>query len=272
MKNLKVLRKQKKKTQQDMAEMLKITYRTYQNYENDLTEMPYNLLFKLSDYFGVSINYLLGHELNKNNLENQTFEKKQSIFIKLKDLRSELNLTQEQLAQAVGLSRDTYKNYEQQRTEMSYDILFKLADYFGVSIDYLLGHQTKETILDKNIFEGQHESEPPKIKLKDLRKKRGLSQREIAERLNLTKTTYWSYETGRTKPTIEIMFKLADYFGVSIDYLLGHQTEGSNMSESQKEIVEDFKKLISQLTTQQTSFVFDIIKLCLNSPMYKQTL
>ena len=190
MKNLKVLRKQKKKTQQDMAEMLKITYRTYQNYENDLTEMPYNLLFKLADYFGVSIDYLLGHELNKNNLENQTFEKKQSIFIKLKDLRSELNLTQEQLAQAVGLSRDTYKNYEQQRTEMSYDILFKLADYFGVSIDYLLGHQT----------------------------------------------------------------------------------EGSNMSESQKEIVEDFKKLISQLTTQQTSFVFDIIKLCLNSPMYKQTL
>ena len=64
----------------------------------------------------------------------------------LKTLRNNLNLTQEQLAQAVGLSRDTYKNYEQQRTEMPYSLLFKLADYFGVSIDYLLGHQTANTV------------------------------------------------------------------------------------------------------------------------------
>lgn len=270
--NLKKLRNENNLTLDQLSKEVEISNPLLSNYEQGKVNPPIKNLFKLADYFGVSIDYLLGHEVNKNNLKNQTFEKKQSIFIRLKDLRSELNLTQEQLAQAVGLSRDTYKNYEQQRTEMSYDILFKLADYFGVSIDYLLGHQTKETVLDKNIFEGQHESEPPKIKLKDLRKKRGLSQREIAERLNLTKTTYARYEIGESEPNVDTMIKLADYFGVSIDYLIDHQTEGSNMSESQKEIVEDFKKLISQLTTQQTSFVFDIIKLCLNSPMYKQTL
>ena len=65
---------------------------------------------------------------------------------KLKSLRGQLGYTQEELAQQVGMTRDTYKNYEQQRTEMGYDMLIKFADYFGCSIDYLLGHQTANTL------------------------------------------------------------------------------------------------------------------------------
>lgn len=65
------------------------------------------------------------------------FEKGGSM--KLKELRSSLGLTQSEIAGKLGISRDTYKNYEQERTQMNYDMLIKLADYFDVSLDFLLG-------------------------------------------------------------------------------------------------------------------------------------
>lgn len=58
---------------------------------------------------------------------------------RLKKLRIEKNLSQESLAERLGLSRSTISNYEQNIRVPSVDILNMFADYFDVSIDYLLG-------------------------------------------------------------------------------------------------------------------------------------
>lgn len=58
--------------------------------------------------------------------------------MKLKELRKNANLTQEELARELNMGRDTYKNYEQERTQMNYATLIKFANYFDVSLDYLL--------------------------------------------------------------------------------------------------------------------------------------
>jgi len=47
--------------------------------------------------------------------------------------------TQEEVAKALGLSRARYAHYEQGRSEPSLELLEKMADYFDVSVDYLLG-------------------------------------------------------------------------------------------------------------------------------------
>lgn len=60
----------------------------------------------------------------------------------LKKLRQEASLTQQDVAKDCGLTLRSYQNYESQLREMNYETLRKLADYFGCSIDYLLGHQT----------------------------------------------------------------------------------------------------------------------------------
>lgn len=59
-------------------------------------------------------------------------------------------------------------------------------------------------------------------RLKELRKRKGISQYQVARDLNISRSTYTSWELGRTFPNDEEMLrKLAEYFGVSIDYLLG---------------------------------------------------
>lgn len=56
--------------------------------------------------------------------------------------------------------------------------------------------------------------------LKSLREDRDIKQREIAKLLNVSQNTYSQYETGVISLTAEILIKLADFYNVSIDYLL----------------------------------------------------
>lgn len=53
------------------------------------------------------------------------------------------------------------------------------------------------------------------------RSKKGLSQQELSNRLGFNHATYARYETGDTQPDFDTLQKLADFFDVSTDYILG---------------------------------------------------
>lgn len=57
--------------------------------------------------------------------------------------------------------------------------------------------------------------------LRDLRKEKSLSQKQMAERLCISQQTYSDYENGKTEPTIDTIIELSKIFNVSSDYLLG---------------------------------------------------
>lgn len=59
--------------------------------------------------------------------------------IRLKQLRQLMQVTQVDLANAIGVKASTIANYESNRNEPSFDKLISLAKYFNVSVDYLLG-------------------------------------------------------------------------------------------------------------------------------------
>jgi len=59
------------------------------------------------------------------------------------------------------------------------------------------------------------------MRLKEIRKQKGISQLKLALDLNTNQNTISRYETGEREPGICELIKLADYFDVSIDYLLG---------------------------------------------------
>lgn len=57
--------------------------------------------------------------------------------------------------------------------------------------------------------------------LREERKKREMTQQEVANYLNMAQASYALYETGKNIPTTENIIKLADLYKVSTDYLLG---------------------------------------------------
>ncbi len=67
------------------------------------------------------------------------------------------------------------------------------------------------------------------MRLKELRKKKGISQFRLATELNTTQNSISRYETGEREPGIDELIKIADYFNVFVDYLIG-STENPKMN------------------------------------------
>ena len=65
------------------------------------------------------------------------------------------------------------------------------------------------------------------MRLKEIRKSKGISQLKMAMDLNTNQNTISRYETGEREPGINELIKIADYFNVSIDFLLG-RTDNPN--------------------------------------------
>jgi len=62
-------------------------------------------------------------------------------------------------------------------------------------------------------------------RLKECRGKKNVTQREVAEFLGITVPAYQRYELGLREPSISTLNKLADYYDVSVDYLLGRKND-----------------------------------------------
>lgn len=61
--------------------------------------------------------------------------------MRLKEIRKSKNISQEQAANALGISVRAYQNYEYEQREPNIEMINKLADYYGVTTDYLLGRE-----------------------------------------------------------------------------------------------------------------------------------
>lgn len=64
-------------------------------------------------------------------------------FHRLEDMRVDHDLSQDEVARILGCQREVYRRYEKGTRTIPVDFLMKLADYYGVSMDYLVG-RTKE--------------------------------------------------------------------------------------------------------------------------------
>ena len=74
-------------------------------------------------------------------------------------------------------------------------------------------------------------------KLKKLRKQNGIYQKDLAEALSVSKSTVAMCETGNRMPDIETVKRIADYFGVTVEYLIG----GSELDHSKEVSENDIK-------------------------------
>ncbi len=72
-------------------------------------------------------------------------------------------------------------------------------------------------------------------KLKEIRKQRGITQEEAANFLEVKRQTYGAYERGVSTPDSPTLKKLADYFGVSIEFFFRDGTEDSILVQSPEE-------------------------------------
>lgn len=90
-----------------------------------------------------------------------------------------------------------------------------------------------------------------KTNLQILREANGLTQRQISVDLGITQQAYSRYERGDREPDLEMLCKLADYYGVTVDYLIGHDSK-SIMDRPDSAIAENFIREFGDLFSDET--------------------
>ncbi len=90
--------------------------------------------------------------------------------------------------------------------------------------------------------------------IKELRNEKGWTQKDLAEKLNSNQKNISKYESESLDLSTDLVLRLADIFDVSVDYLLGRETDfvgtapktptaEHNLSADEMELIEDFRKL-----------------------------
>lgn len=85
-------------------------------------------------------------------------------------------------------------------------------------------------------------------RLAELRKRNGISQDILAEELGVRRNTISMYEQGKREPSLKVLSKVSDYFGVTVDYLLGKNgfwkppEEFKNINVDYIKMIEDWEK------------------------------
>ncbi len=126
-------------TQKEMADYLNINQSTYSKFELNKAAIPIELLNKLSNYYNVSLDYLLKITDNPNiKIDNKEIDKRQ-VGENLKKIRKDHKLYQETLAKEIGTSHSLISEYESGKKLVSLTYGYAICKRFNISLDILYG-------------------------------------------------------------------------------------------------------------------------------------
>ena len=86
-----------------------------------------------------------------------------------------------------------------------------------------------------------------RIRIKDLREDRDMRQSDLARETGIDQRTISNYETGKTLPDAYALIRLADFFDVSIDYLVGRTEQDLSAQMKRGKLIDKIKDELDEL-------------------------
>lgn len=124
--------------------------------------------------------------------------------------------------------------------------LIKISEYFGVSVDYLLGRSTNNMCtLDR---------------MQALLKVQNKTQKELCDYLGITKGTYSNWKNGLSESYKSFILEIADFFGVSTDYLLCRTDLKNAVNPTGQPLTTMQEKAVNMILSLPDSALEDLIR------------
>ena len=167
------------------------------------------------------------------------------------ELREKFGLTQKEICDVIGVNRNTYKDYEVGNRTIPINVLRELANFYKINTNYFFedmpnlsiqeemqlikystavaNNKEKYIAIDitnpekvKEHFETEEQKiqSRVRIRVKKLRIENNKTQKDLAEYLNVNKSTYNKYENGRRKFNNDVIKKLAEYYDVKVSDII----------------------------------------------------
>ena len=141
---------------------------------------------------------------------------------RIKDLREDNDMKQKDIAKHLKIKENTYCKWENNSNDIPLEKCNELANYYHVTMDYLLGLSNNHLHIDKSYNINWNKLTK---RLKELRKEYGYTQTFLGEKVGFHQKTYSNFETGINKPTTFKLLIIAQFYNVSMDYLVGRSDD-----------------------------------------------
>ena len=150
---------------------------------------------------------------------------------KIKSLRSDIGVTQLQLGEYAGCSGQVISNIERGYTNPSAQVLIKIAEFFHVPSDYLLGKSKSQWIaLDPETMKPYID-----VRISELLAQGGLSPEQLSETADIPQEELSGILAGSVTPNIDILAKIAKALNTSMDFLIGSVPYSEMISSEEEE-------------------------------------
>jgi len=97
-------------------------------------------------------------------------------------------------------------------------------------------------------------------RLEILREKKELSYSELEKKTGMSKSLLWRYETGKSDPGLSSLIKLADFFGVTLDWIAGNGDEEVQYTDKDKYDKAINKAIKENITPEKLENIINILK------------
>ena len=172
---------------------------------------------------------------------------KSTVFaVVLRGLLTKKHFSQKELSDGVGLSNATITNYAKGKSTPTQKNLLKIAEFLNVNPQVFYGNM-EECLEYVNSMDNVFAD-----KFKELVKKSGKTQEEIAKEINVSRQAVNYYMNGKMTPTHEVAQRIADYFNVSIDSMFTRAKTKENA----------MKVIVTQMPTKPSDCVFKEYVMC----------
>lgn len=131
------------------------------------------------------------------------------------EIKEEYNLSNLQLERICGCRNQSISSWVTKGVYPKLINLMRLSDYFGYSVDYILGLSDNKSLARRD---------PPipfLTRLTELLSKNNISEYALAKACDFNRSSFVNWRKRNLLPQTECLIEIADYFGCSLEYLLG---------------------------------------------------
>lgn len=136
---MKDIREDRELTQQQIASVIGVERSTYSGYEIGKDTIPLRKLILLSEYYKLSIDYIVGISSKNNYIPSDGNIDKIVVGKNLKQIRKEKNLKQKDIFKLLNTTSSTYSAYETGKVLIQTAFIYTIANKYGYSIDWIIG-------------------------------------------------------------------------------------------------------------------------------------
>ena len=169
----------------------------------------------------------------------------------LKYLRELKRKSQQEVCSILNIEQSTLANYENDKRVPKIDILIKLAEYYNVSVDCLLG--LKKIGSSRNCENYFYEEGSANWNIRQKSKEKGFSYNEVLDKTCIDKERFDLLWYGNVQPVAEELIRFSEVLNASIDFLLDN-SQREHMTAEEEIILLHYKKFPEETMELLSSF------------------